>query len=131
MEIEHVDHNYVANGIITHNSQRYSDKIEFTERDVRLQDTKNRQNSIDEMSDEDKAEFMEDCKMAEDFASSLYYKWLDKGAAKECARVFLPEGLTMSRLMMKGNARSWLHYVGVRDDWGVTQQEHVMLGQSS
>jgi thymidylate synthase ThyX len=35
----------------------------------------------------------------------------------------------MSRLMMKGNARSWLHYVGVRDDWGVTQQEHVVLAR--
>lgn len=110
-------------------SQRYSDKLDFTMREVRSQDTKNRQNSIDDMSAEDKAAFMEDCKMAEDFASSLYYKWLDKGAAKECARVFLPEGLTMSRLMMKGNARSWLHYIGVRDDWGVTQQEHVMLAR--
>lgn len=110
-------------------SQRYSDKIEFTDREVRRQDTKNRQNSIDDMSAEDRFQFMEDCRVAQEFASELYFKWLDKGAAKECARVFLPEGLTMSRLMMKGNARSWLHYVGVRDDWGVTQQEHVLLAR--
>lgn len=110
-------------------SQRYSDKIEFTERDVRLQDTKNRQNSIDEMSAEDKADFEADCRAMQQFSSDIYTKWLDRGAAKECARVFLPEGLTMSRLMMKGSARSWLHYVGVRDDWGVTQQEHVMLAR--
>lgn len=110
-------------------SQRYSDKIEFTDREVRRQDTKNRQNSIDDMSAEDRFQFMEDCRVAQEFASELYFKWLDKGAAKECARVFLPEGLTMSRLMMKGNARSWLHYVGVRDDWGVTQQEHVVLAR--
>jgi thymidylate synthase (FAD) len=110
-------------------SQRYSDKIEFTDREVRRQDTKNRQNSIDDMSAEDRFQFMEDCRVAQEFASELYFKWLDKGAAKECARVFLPEGLTMSRLMMKGNARSWLHYIGVRDDWGVTQQEHVVLAR--
>ena len=110
-------------------SQRYSDKIEFTDREVRRQDTKNRQNSIDDMSAEDRFQFMEDCRVAQEFASELYFKWIDKGAAKECARVFLPEGLTMSRLMMKGNARSWLHYVGVRDDWGVTQQEHVVLAR--
>ena len=110
-------------------SQRYSDAIEFTTREVRSQDNKNRQNSVDDMSAEDKAAFMEDCKAAEDFAINLYYKWRDRGAAKECARVFLPEGLTMSRLMMKGSARSWLHYIQVRDDWGVTQQEHVMLAR--
>lgn len=110
-------------------SQRYSDNLDFTLREVRSQDSSNRQNSIDDMRPEDKVEFMEDCKAAEDFATSLYFKWRGKGAAKECSRVFLPEGLTMSRLMMKGNARSWLHYVGVRDDWGVTQQEHVMLAR--
>lgn len=110
-------------------SQRYSDKLDFTMREVRSQDESNRQNSVDDMSAEDKAAFMEDCKTAEDFATELYYKWRDKGAAKECARVFLPEGLTMSRLMMKGSARSWLHYIKVRDDWGVTQQEHVILAR--
>jgi len=110
-------------------SQRYSDDIEFTTREVRSQDESNRQNSLDDMSAEDKAAFMEDCKIAEGFATALYYKWRDKGAAKECARVFLPEGLTMSRLMMKGNTRSWLHYIFVRDDWGVTQKEHVLLAR--
>ena len=110
-------------------SQRYSDGFEFTVRDVRRQDDKNRQNSIDDMSAEDRFEFMEDCRYAQEFASELYFKWRDRGAAKECARVFLPEGLTMSRLMMKGSARSWLHYIGVRDDWGVTQQEHVMIAR--
>ena len=49
--------------------------------------------------------------------------------AKECARVVLPEGLTMSKLYVNGTVRSWLHYLDVRDDPGVTQWEHVLLAR--
>ena len=51
------------------------------------------------------------------------------GVAKECSRVVLPEGLTMSTLYVNGTLRSWLHYLDVRDDEGVTQWEHVLLAR--
>jgi thymidylate synthase (FAD) len=54
---------------------------------------------------------------------------LQRGVAKECARVILPEGLTMSRLYVNGTLRSWLHYLDVRDDPGVTQWEHVVMAR--
>lgn len=110
-------------------SQRYSDEIEFTEREFRSQDTKNRQNSVDDLD----YGFVEELKnyayqikdQAEDF-----YAWArDRGVAKECARVILPEGLTMSRLYVNGTLRSWLHYLDVRDDPGVTQWEHVVMAR--
>lgn len=129
MEIEHESHNYVANKFITHNSQRYSDQIEYTSREVRSQDTKNRQNSFDDFPKYLKDEFQEDCQEIISLVESKYQKWRDKGAAKECVRVMLPEGLTMSHVMIKGSVRSWLHYVDVRDDEGVTQLEHVWLAR--
>lgn len=110
-------------------SQRYSDKISYCVREVRAQDYKNRQNSIDSFSADEKLEFEEDCKVAAGYAENLYRKWVGRGAAKECARVFLPEGLTMSYLYLNGNARSWLTYLDVRDDEHVTQLEHVMLAR--
>ena len=58
-----------------------------------------------------------------------YTKMLLSGVAKECARVILPEGLTMSRLYVNGTLRSWIHYLDVRDDEGVTQWEHVVLAR--
>ena len=110
-------------------SQRYSDEIEFTEREFRRQDTKNRQNSIDDLDD-----------IAKQFGQSVqqrlikvveeaYSEFRTDGVAKECARVILPEGLTMSRLYVNGTLRSWLHYLDVRDDPGVTQHEHVLLAR--
>ena len=59
----------------------------------------------------------------------MYDKWRDRGAAKECARVFLPEGLTMSRFYMKGNMRNWFHYLSVREGNG-TQLEHQELARA-
>jgi thymidylate synthase (FAD) len=111
-------------------SQRYSDDIQFTTREVRRQDEKNRQNSIDDMSDEDKERFRWDCELIAKMAQNLYDKWRAKDAAKECCRVFLPEGLTMSNMAIKGSVRSWLHYVDVRDDEGVTQWEHVLIARA-
>lgn len=111
-------------------SQRYSDDIQFTTREVRRQDEKNRQASHDDMTPEEKERFKWDCELISKMAQNLYDKWRSRGAAKECCRVFLPEGLTMSNMAIKGSVRSWLHYIHVRDDEGVTQWEHVMVARA-
>lgn len=110
-------------------SQRYSDEIEFTEREFRRQDVKNRQNSIDDLhkNERDVCEaYVEDLLIE---TKAAYSRMRARNVAKECARVILPEGLTMSRLYVNGTLRSWLHYLDVRDDPGVTQHEHVLLAQ--
>ena len=61
---------------------------------------------------------------------SLYQTQIQRGIAKECARVFLPEGLVMSRLYANATMRDWFHYLDVRDDEGVTQWEHVLLARA-
>lgn len=110
-------------------SQRYSDEIEFTDREFRRQDNKNRQNSIDNFDNEVKASFDYEVGGIKDQVKATY-EWLrHNNVAKECARVILPEGLTMSRLYVNGTLRSWLHYLDVRDDPGVTQWEHVLLAR--
>jgi len=110
-------------------SQRYSDEIEFTEREFRRQDDKNRQNSVDDLSEEDQEAVLYDVKHLKLLADDNYRWMRGIGVAKECARVILPEGLTMSRLYVNGTLRSWLHYLEVRDDPGVTQWEHVVMAR--
>ena len=110
-------------------SQRYSDEIEFTGREFRSQDSKNRQNSVDDLSHESKEQFKEIAETVAHFSGNDYQFMLQRGVAKECARVILPEGLTMSRLYVNGTLRSWLHYLDVRDDPGVTQWEHVVMAR--
>ena len=110
-------------------SQRYSDEIEFTDRDFRRQDTKNRQNSIDDLESSVRDGYLNIVDSLIWEADRLYKRMREKGVAKECARVILPEGLTMSRLNVNGTVRSWLHYLDVRDDPGVTQWEHVLLAR--
>lgn len=112
-------------------SQRYSDEIEFTDREFRRQDTKNRQNSIDDLGGFLQKEIDTDVKDLLKEVSAMYKAMRDPqvNVAKECARVILPEGLTMSRLNVNGTVRSWLHYLDVRDDPGVTQWEHVLLAR--
>lgn len=110
-------------------SQRYSDEIEFTLRDIRRQDDKNRQNSIDDYDEESKEVFSEGIYTYIKYSDEIYKYLRSEGAAKECARVILPEGLTMSRLYVNGTLRSWMHYLDVRDDQGVTQWEHVLLAR--
>lgn len=110
-------------------SQRYSDKIEFCERDFRAQDYKNRQNSLDTLSEETIEDFVYASADVGNIAWAVYTEMISAGVAKECARVVLPEGLTMSTLYVNGTIRSWLHYLDVRDDEGVTQLEHVMLAR--
>lgn len=114
-------------------SQRYADvtQMGFTTRECRLQDTKNRQNSIevDNNSWHEKGtatvwrgmqvELLE-------LAQKNYAAALKMGIAKEQARALLPIGLTMSRLYMTGDIRSWLHYLAVRLD-PTTQKEHRQL----
>lgn len=109
-------------------SQRYAEVQNFSVREVRRQDEKNRQNSVDDFSDEEKLEFEKDCIEAIEFAKNKYNKWLNKKAAKECIRVFLPEGLTMSRLYMSAPIRTWLHYLDIREGNG-TQKEHTLVAK--
>lgn len=107
-------------------SQRYADPVKdlsFVTREARLQDQKNRQNSIetDDAVLQDLWTKMQEKVRDEAIAA---YKWATtKGIAKEVARAVLPEGLTMSRMYMKGSIRSWIHYIEVRTD-PTTQKEH-------
>ena len=107
-------------------SQRYADVNALTNVEIpelRRQDTKNRQNSTNDLSFEVKAELYEEASVLIEQSKKLYNKMLDKGVAKECARFFLPIA-TPSRLYMTGTVRSWLHYVDLRSANG-TQKEHM------
>ena len=107
-------------------SQRYADPTKdlgFVTREARLQDTKNRQNSI-ETDDNKLQEDWERLQLELSFKFTEAYHWAIKnGIAKEQARSVLPEGLTVSRLYMAGSIRSWIHYCMLRMDNG-TQKEH-------
>ena len=114
-------------------SQRYADVTQLEEafclRDLRMQDTKNRQNSV-ETQDETLKRVWEDMqKEVLELVKERYQQALGFGIAKEVARVILPEGLTMSRLYVNGTIRSWIHYLEVRMEEGVTQLEHVILAR--
>lgn len=105
-------------------SQRYAEVQEMSDpRETRLQDNKNRQNSI-ETDDQDlqKTWRMKQHQIIHE--TNLAYKWaIQNGIAKEVARAVLPEGLTMSRMYMAGSLRSWIHYCDLRMTNG-TQKEH-------
>lgn len=104
-------------------SQRYAAVQGFELSEVRLQDMRNRQNSI-EVGDSDlHSWWFKAQQRIRDDAELVYNMALAKGVAKEQARKLLPEGLTMSRLYMNGTLRSWLHYVDIRCD-KATQKEH-------
>ena len=109
-------------------SQRYADPtkdLSYQTRDARLQDPKNRQNSI-ELSEKDRR-LNEDFRMKQMSVwreAQKTYEWaIEKGIAKEQARAVLPEGMTVSRLYMNGTLRSWVHYIDLRSANG-TQLEH-------
>ena len=113
-------------------SQRYADPtkdLEFVLRDARLQDTKNRQNSI-KTND---AELTREWYMKQSEVINLVeknYKWaIENGIAKEQARCILPEGNTASVLMANGTIRSWIHYIELRSGNG-TQLEHIELARA-
>jgi thymidylate synthase (FAD) len=111
-------------------SQRYAavDDSWFTFREARLQDAKNRQNSIE----------IEDCELQAEWTNrqsvvleeaKKAYKWaLEAGIAKEVARCVLPEGMTLSRMYMKASLRTWIHYLQVRTDMD-TQKEHRLIAE--
>ena len=107
-------------------SQRYADPtkdLSFVTREARLQDQKNRQNSVETDDDvlQDMWSQLQDKVLQEAIGA---YKWaMAKGIAKEVARSVLPEGLTMSRMYVNGTIRSWLHYIDIRSDVA-TQKEH-------
>jgi thymidylate synthase (FAD) len=104
-------------------SQRYAVAQDFEFSDVRMQDTKNRQNSLETDDDYLKNWWNAVQLRVQCEAERAYSLALEKGIAKEVARKLLPEGLTMSRLYMNGTLRSWLHYVDIRCD-AATQKEH-------
>jgi thymidylate synthase (FAD) len=119
-------------------SQRYADPTNelgeaFVLREARLQDTKNRQNSIelDMNNDEHRQLAYQWENIQNDLISRIKgtYEWaVKKGIAKEQARAILPEGLTISRLLMNGTLRSWIHYIQLRAANG-TQKEHTLIAQ--
>jgi thymidylate synthase (FAD) len=115
-------------------SQRYADPtkdLEFVLREARLQDPVNRQNSIECGPDQ---EFLlkqwERRQQAVIDLAEESYRWaVSKGIAKECARVVLPEGNTISRVYVNGTIRSWVHYVDLRSSNG-TQKEHMQIARA-
>jgi len=113
-------------------SQRYADPtkdLSFELREARMQDNKNRQNSI-ETDDDYIKDRWEDQQMSVIFKAEHAYKWaIDNGIAKEQARAVLPEGNTQSKLYMNGTLRSWIHYCQLRMENG-TQKEHKEIAKA-
>jgi thymidylate synthase (FAD) len=112
-------------------SQRYADPtkdLDFVLREARLQDTVNRQNSIETEDRELKRIWLE---KQMDIIRSVRetYNWaIENGIAKEQARAVLPEGLTTSRMYMNGTLRSWIHFIEIRSGNG-TQKEHMEVAR--
>ena len=108
-------------------SQRYADTSLLSEHipipDLRRQDTKNRQNSTDDLGDYVKLKFQAEISELFTHSSNLYKRLLEAGVAKECARFVLPLA-TPTRIYMSGSCRSWIHYINLRSANG-TQKEHM------
>jgi thymidylate synthase (FAD) len=117
-------------------SQRYADPtkdLDFVVREARLQDTKNRQNSVDlDLTDDTQRQIAYQWEnLQRDLINKTrdVYTWaVEKGIAKEQARAVLPEGLTVSRLYMNGTLRSWVHFIELRSSNG-TQKEHQLVAK--
>jgi len=113
-------------------SQRYSD-VNLLDEDIpipnlRRQDKSNRQNSIDDLSEEQTQLLQEQIRLHFSQAKDLYEKLLSQGIAKECARFVLPLA-TPTRLYMTGSCRSWIHYINLRSGHG-TQKEHMDIANA-
>jgi thymidylate synthase (FAD) len=110
-------------------SQRYAVATEFDKREARLQDIKNRQNSL--LNEDRELNDMWQYKQQAVLRATLdaYQFALDNNIAKEVARAVLPEGMTQSRMYMNGTLRSWLHYIAIRTD-PATQKEHREIAES-
>ena len=112
-------------------SQRYADPtkdLDFVLREARLQDAKNRQNSIETDNLALQAFWQTQQKKVIAAAGSAYEWAIANGIAKEQARAVLPEGLTVSRLYMNGTLRSWVHFIQLRSANG-TQKEHQLIAK--
>jgi len=110
-------------------SQRYANPVkdlEFIIRDARLQDPKNRQNSIENEDEEISKSWKQKQENLINEATNAYNWAIENGIAKEQARSVLPEGNTVSRLYMNGTLRSWIHYIELRSANG-TQKEHMEI----
>jgi len=130
----------IAHQIVRHRSfsfqefsQRYAnvsemgDMFEYSE--ARMQDTKNRQNSIETDSKEVQILWEESQRQVIELANKEYKKAIKMGIAKEVARKILPEGLTKTRIYMNGTLRSWVHYIDLRSANG-TQKEHMEIAKA-
>ncbi len=106
-------------------SQRYAENTKVLRTPIRRQDTKNRQNSIDDLEEKDKLWWAICQRDISDRALVMYKNALERGIAKECARMILPMA-TETKLYMNGNLRSWLHYLQLRCDIA-TQLEHRII----
>lgn len=112
-------------------SQRYADPtqdLDFVLREARLQDTKNRQNSIETDDPALAAWWDAKQKFIIETVRQTYAEAIEKGIAKEQARAILPEGNTVSRLYMNGTLRSWIHFIDLRSGNG-TQKEHMEVAR--
>lgn len=114
-------------------SQRYARATEFTLREPRLQDQKNRQNSIPlDKCNVDHLALSKEWKNRQNIVLKICqenYQWaLENGIAKEQARAILPEGCTLTKLYMNGSIRSWIHYISLRSANG-TQKEHMDIAR--
>ena len=110
-------------------SQRYANPVkdlEFVTREARLQDLKNRQNSIENQNEEISNMWIEKQEHLINEARETYNWAIENGIAKEQARAVLPEGNTVSRMYMNGTLRSWIHYIELRSGNG-TQKEHMEI----
>ena len=113
-------------------SQRYADPtkdLDFVIREARLQDTKNRQNSISTDDEALQAWWDAQQKFIIENVRRIYAEAIEKGIAKEQARAILPEGNTVSRLYMNGTLRSWIHFIELRSANG-TQLEHQEVAKA-
>lgn len=114
-------------------SQRYANPAEmgemFVMREARLQDEKNRQNSIEVDDFELEVQWQAKQQQVIDAAKSAYEWAIANGIAKEQARAVLPEGNTKSRMYMNGTLRSWIHYIELRRENG-TQKEHMEIARA-
>ncbi len=109
-------------------SQRYADSTKLGEipiPDYRRQDTKNRQNSTDDLDPFVKQVIEKQTKTLFSSATALYEQMLSEGVAKECARMVLPLA-TPTKIYMTGSCRSWIHYINLRSGHG-TQKEHMLI----
>ena len=130
----------IAHQIVRHRSfafqefsQRYANPAEFGEqfvtREARLQDVKNRQNSVETDDAELRVKWQAHQETVIKAAREAYQWAIDNGIAKEQARVVLPEGCTKTRLYMNGSLRSWVHYIELRGANG-TQKEHMEIAHA-